>query len=330
MISARMFLPPKQCGLIIDKGYDFPQKFINTLKNYGEEMIWFRNRPDKTTRALNIYSGSKIGEGHQSFKYLSNRINLFPNDLILNPSTPFINENENNLPEYIHLVCNIERAKLIINEIKNINLKEINKINNKIWNPKLIWEPMPSSCISSEIENILEIISNFLIFSPNLIELQSILGITSSSSNNSKNNPTKKDVENSIKILINLFSKKYENTNIPCIIIRSGELGSYTFSKNWKGWIPPYYDFNKQYKVIDTTGGGNSFLGGLAAGLLISNDDMRIASIYAATAASFTIEQRGLPSLSKSPDGERWNDDDVWRRLRELASRVEKVNSDQP
>jgi hypothetical protein len=61
MTAARQFLPPTHCSLLVDKGYDFPPEFALELHSLGEEMIWFRERKGKTTRAVNIYSGHKIG-----------------------------------------------------------------------------------------------------------------------------------------------------------------------------------------------------------------------------------------------------------------------------
>lgn len=61
MTAARHFLPATHCGLLVDTGDDFPDAFRKELKELGEEMIWFRPREGKTTRALNIYSGTKIG-----------------------------------------------------------------------------------------------------------------------------------------------------------------------------------------------------------------------------------------------------------------------------
>lgn len=47
-----------------------------------------------------------------------------------------------------------------------------------------------------------------------------------------------------------------------------------------------------------------------------------IASLYAATAASFAIEQKGLPRLTIENGHERWNEDDPLRRLQELRQRI--------
>lgn len=61
MTGARIFLPPNHCTLIVDQGADFPAEFEARLKQLGEEMIWFRQREGKTSRAVNVYSGGKVG-----------------------------------------------------------------------------------------------------------------------------------------------------------------------------------------------------------------------------------------------------------------------------
>jgi len=47
--------------MIVDEGEDFPDRFKKKLLAFGQEMIWFRKRSGKTTRALNIYTGPSIG-----------------------------------------------------------------------------------------------------------------------------------------------------------------------------------------------------------------------------------------------------------------------------
>jgi hypothetical protein len=47
------------------------------------------------------------------------------------------------------------------------------------------------------------------------------------------------------------------------------------------------------------------------------------ASVFGATAASFAIEQRGIPLLSAGPYGEElWNGVFPWERLRQMASHL--------
>ena len=89
-------------------------------------------------------------------------------------------------------------------------------------------------------------------------------------------------------------------------------------------------------------GAGNSFLGGLAAGLSITGNiyegmwletaDLKntllislsgAACFYASVSAAFIIEQSGLPPIGGKDDSgkERWNDDVPYRRLDDLRSR---------
>lgn len=93
-------------------------------------------------------------------------------------------------------------------------------------------------------------------------------------------------------------------------------------------WIPAYH--TDASKVVDPTGGGNAFLGGLgvsyARGYCLEE-----ACRMGAVAASFAIEQVGMPSLSFKKSGEQswdggsteefWNGASVKRRLKVFESR---------
>jgi len=59
----------------------------------------------------------------------------------------------------------------------------------------------------------------------------------------------------------------------------------------------------------------------MGEGVSHRSKELMIASLYAATAASFAIEQKGLPRLTVVNGHERWNDDDPLRRLEELRQR---------
>lgn len=71
------------------------------------------------------------------------------------------------------------------------------------------------------------------------------------------------------------------------------------------------------------TGAGNSFLGGLAAGLHLAKGNVYEASYYASVSASFIIEQNGLPKVSRGGhEADLWNGDSPMRRLQELKTRA--------
>jgi len=86
-------------------------------------------------------------------------------------------------------------------------------------------------------------------------------------------------------------------------------------------WVQAYWTAQDDSKIIDVTGAGNSFLGGLAAGIVISGN-MYQAVLYATVSASFIIEQEGLPVVTYTPT-EEWNGDQPSRRLDALRKRHE-------
>lgn len=110
------------------------------------------------------------------------------------------------------------------------------------------------------------------------------------------------------------------------MIIRSGSMGAYIACRSQPGvWIDAYW--RTEQRVVDVTGAGNSFLGGLAAGLALTNGDVFEAAFYATVSSSYTIEQFGLPQITRpSSDvrSEEWNGDSPWVRLQELKARFAK------
>lgn len=87
-------------------------------------------------------------------------------------------------------------------------------------------------------------------------------------------------------------------------------------------WIPAYWTKEHADKVVDPTGGGNTFLGGLAVALA-RGKSMEEAACWGSVAASFAIQQVGVPELGKDEeDGETWNGARVGDRLADLKERA--------
>ncbi|KAK4099641.1 Ribokinase-like protein [Parathielavia hyrcaniae] len=91
-------------------------------------------------------------------------------------------------------------------------------------------------------------------------------------------------------------------------------------------WVPAYY--GEGYagdvadKVVDPTGGGNTFLGALAVALA-RGKSIEEACAWGNVAASFAIEQVGFPVLSVDEEGrETWNGVRIDERLREFQQRL--------
>ncbi|KAI8632162.1 Ribokinase-like protein [Xylariaceae sp. FL1651] len=75
-------------------------------------------------------------------------------------------------------------------------------------------------------------------------------------------------------------------------------------------------------KVVDPTGGGNTFLGGLAVALA-RGKGLEEAAAWGSVAASFAIEQVGMPTLGHDDEGrETWNGVRVDERFEEFKTRL--------
>lgn len=110
------------------------------------------------------------------------------------------------------------------------------------------------------------------------------------------------------------------------VVVRVGKEGCYVSTRTSKRYLPAYHQEGTG-KVVDPTGGGNTFLGGFAVGLVRGQASpgitvMEEAALWGSVAASFAIEQVGMPRLQPSDDGETWNGDSVLGRLEALKSRL--------
>jgi len=285
-VGCRMWLAADRICMTVDRGHDFPQYAQEKLNSYGAGMWRFRDGAHGTTRALNLYRGDVRG-----FEYLTPRIRITPKDLA-----------PENLSDYLHFICSPARAKSIMDEVDEI----------EGWHPTTIYEPIPDRCVPEELPALRVILPKIDILSPNAMEALTILSM-------SVENVTREMVEDAC---LQLLAMDVGKEGKGAVIIRSGELGAYVKQGRKKGlWIDAYWGENRLEKVVDVTGAGNAFLGGLAAGLALGKN-LYEAVLYATVSASFTIEQYGLPPIG--PDT-LWNGDSPQRRVEELQNRYRNI-----
>lgn len=316
-IGARMWLSPEKVMMTVDRGSDFTNDIQEKLDVYSQpsqpHSLWrFRQRKDRTTKAINIYRGQERG-----FAYLSPKIRLDPVDLLDDLHTT--------LPPFIHCICSPERASEMIKQIKQMPDK---------WpagrQPNLIWEPIPDSAIQENLSEILEVSRSVSVLSPNHEEAASLLGVKLS----------KEVSKSSIEDLATTLYHRIRNdqnldANVPITCIRSGALGSLVCLQNADlHWIPAFHTSDQNDKIVDVTGAGNAYLGGFTAGLALagtekadwSTSHVINAARLGSISAALTIEQTGLPNISVSQDGksELWNGEMVANRLRQLEERFNR------
>lgn len=265
----------------------------------------------------------------QAFKYLTPKIRLDHNSL---PAHMVFSKS-------FHMVCSASRCCEIVHGVlerrENLRreLKDLPSTANQ--RPIFVWEPVPDLCCPDELEKFYEAIRLVDIVSPNDSELAGYFGKTEW---DFKDPNDRKIVETIVDAGISP-----EGTGI--LVVRAGKRGCCAFSRGKSILLPACQGLN----VVDPTGAGNAFLGALAEGLVCSRrhtishhitsvlgqskawidtcdawgDEGKIpmALIYATVAASFVIEQIGMPTISVAGGKEEcWNGISYAERLSSFAN----------
>ena len=227
-----------------------------------------------------------------------------------------------------HLICSPARC---VDLVKGINEERKKLLGNSspgapsLQQPFFVWEPVPGLCIPDELKNCYEALQYVDVISPNHVELASFFGETSNLD----------DVELLKRLCNGLLSKGFRRSG-GAVIVRTGKRGCYIAEGEKHTALPAYYmsaddsgeNSTSNEKVLDPTGGGNAFLGGFCAALARGKHRKELstfetAAIYGSVAASFAIEQVGLPKLGHSEDGiEVWNGESALARLHDFEKRI--------
>lgn len=294
VLGARYFLSKEgeknQTGFIVDKGSDFPEAVQKELDAWGVDVL-YRDTPNRlTTRGTNVYRANDARE----FGYVSPGIRIEGGDLPQNMLRT----------QCLHLICSPARClniSTVIRERVGFNGDEA---------PLLIWEPFPGECKPEKMEECRRVLEFVDVFSPNAKEAGMFLGIQISE-------PIKRaQIEDIGKRYLGYLGKPNS-----LIVIRCGADGAVVFSQTGTvSWFPAYHEDTPE-KVIDPTGGGNSFLGGFALGFIENN--INKAGVYGNVAAGLAIEQIGLPKLGMTTDNvETWNSEVVQSRIEKYCQKT--------
>lgn len=299
-IGARLFSPPPQChsiGWIVDQGTDFPSE-LRTLILSWQTGVLIRDRDALTTRGWNGYGENE----HRAFKYLTEKKRLTADDLTL----------ELLGARSFHLICSPTRC---VDMITRILERRKDSFGQDFERPIVIWEPVPDLCTPEELSNTYKALKHVDIISPNHEELGALFHF--------KHSPgvDRKAIESQVN---QLLARGIGPTNDGSVVVRVGKEGCFLANLDKRKWLPAYHQDSN--RVIDPTGGGNGFLGGFAVGLVRNNGDVVEAARWGSIAASFCIEQVGLPTFqmivsTSTCTDELWNDESVLDRLEEYRKR---------
>lgn len=172
--------------------------------------------------------------------------------------------------------------------------------------PTFVWEPIPDLCTPEELGNLQIAAQHVGLISPNGDELAQLFVET---------NANRSRLE-----MVHALVAQVDAESRPPVVVRDGADGSRLYCGNIQLHFRAYHQISE--KVVDPTGGGNTFLGALAIGLtgqvkpnsfekhgltfpaLVPSErpgsrlkQYVLAVVHATIAASFAIEQVGVPRL---------------------------------
>jgi sugar/nucleoside kinase (ribokinase family) len=215
-----------------------------------------------------------------------------------------------------HLICSPLRCIDLVQNILALR-KETSGASSSA-RPVFIWEPVPDLCVSSESANCLEALKHVDVVSPNHGELGGFFD---------KDTNGRDHVD--YRLIESLCDQWLASGTGPDgdggIVVRCGKDGCVVMGQGMRKWMPAYHESAE--KVVDPTGGGNGFLGGLAVGLVRGGsatglERLEEAAVWGTVSASFAIEQVGMPVLERKGQEETWNGVKVEDRLADFKTKL--------
>ncbi|KAF2807006.1 Ribokinase-like protein [Mytilinidion resinicola] len=301
-LGARLFSSgaySKGIGCLVLAGKDFPQTAEDTLRNWALSLTFKRNRTSLSTRGLLEYEDTTFGP--KKFRYTTEPLKATPKHLQDEPRLLH--------SKSFHLLASTAEVEQQVPEL--MSLRRERGITER---PYIIWEPIPGTCKPENRQAFLDACKLVDVFSPNDLEITALF----------TPEPPKSFRPAELQSYAQTFLEaSIGHSGQGCIVIRAGEYGCLTMSRSESAvWLPPFYELNAP-QVIDPTGAGNAFLGGFAFGLQRTKT-LAEAAAYGNVAATFALEQIGLPRRESNGNEETWNDYTTITRLDEYKSRLEE------
>lgn len=258
-------------GCLVLAGSDFPEEVKDEVRSWHTTLVVMNSLDRKSSRGLLAYQDDTFGP--KTFEYTTPPIRAIPRNLV---STKLLTARA------FHFFGSPEE---IIEQVPEL-LRFREKYHPSLPKPFLVWEPLPSSCTPSSLPVFHTACNHVDVFSPNHLELAGLL---------SDAQIPQPEETNTLSHLSNLgmtFLNHSTNTNTT-LVLRAASHGALALHRSTITHVPAFYAPNDPH-IVDPTGAGNAFLGGYMAGWLHSND-VKTALCYGAVAASFALEQVGLP-----------------------------------
>ena len=211
------------------------------------------------------------------------------------------------------MVCSPERCTNLVFGIQARRVKL-----GVLGLPVFVWEPVPDSCTTDAIQAVKDAARYVDVVSPNVSELAALFVAEATPEEEMEHME-----QRCAALLDGPFGEKDGK-----LVIRCGSKGCYLRSNAERLMMPAYWSNSESTgTIVDPTGAGNAFLGGLCIGLLADGPKwlttLEKGAVYGTVAASFAVEQVGVPRLSKGESGQEfWNEDQVNMRLNYYLGRI--------
>ena len=249
----------------------------------------------------------------QDFKYLTEKFRIDETQL-----------NEAQLmSRCFHLICSPRRCiDLVQGVLARRQAIQAKSIVSDVTKPVFVWEPVPDCCRPEELENTMQALKYVDVISPNHQELSTLFGSFDVGVDREQSDV---NMERECRELLSSGFGKRRGV----VVVRCGERGCAIVIDDGITRIPAYHQVpavGSGEKVVDPTGAGNAFLGGFCVGLLdhtSCKDKYMEGVIYGTIAASFAVEQVGLPKLGHAGDQELWNGESALYRLENFRASLQ-------
>ncbi|KAJ4292798.1 hypothetical protein N0V90_009461 [Kalmusia sp. IMI 367209] len=297
-----------EVGCLVIAGDDFPSSVKRIIEHWGTTTVFKPREGKPSSRGKLVYRDDTFSGKYprskakymgandskaKTFEYTQPPLRASPSDLV---STPLLHA------KAFHL---FGTPTEILTQVPNLmHLRERTGIRER---PLIVWEPLPASCTRQHYEDFLAACKLADIFSPNHLELAALFGRTLCE---------QFDRQESEQWGQMIVDAGVGSNGDGMVITRAGEHGSLIMSRDSRPiWLPAYYG-NGSPKVIDPTGAGNAFLGGYIAGWQHHGNVVE-AVYHGHVAASFALEQIGLPEVNMAGAEVVCNGIEVHNRLEE-------------
>ncbi|KAL7417124.1 Ribokinase-like protein [Mrakia frigida] len=306
IIGSRLWLRPEETRILVDTEEmveNRPAQFEDLRVKFGEEMWAWRTSYGASVKALIEYKGKE-----RSFRYETPPNPITPYSFVC---TPLVQA------KYLHLVSSPLEALSTSAAFESIASSASTSYEGKGWKPRIVWEPHPMFCKPEYLEDLIKAMAVVDVLSPNHDEAAALLSLPPPS--------TPAEFASLLQTFLDFPTLPLTTS----VVLRCGALGACVGTRSGGvRWVPAYWKEEEKEEVRDVTGAGNSFLGGLIAGLEKEGGDIFRAAAYACVSASFVVQQFGLPELVTTVEGEeRWNGDLPKDRLEKLWNRMDATSS---